>query len=149
MVRSLRTTAAVVLGWMLVVGGIALLALPGPGLFVLVAGVALLAPHHRWARRILDPLRARAIAGAKAGVRTRRHIALSVAGALWLLGFGVVWLVGPRIPVVEMWGLRVGPDLPGGTAAGIGMVVSGLIAIALLAYSVHRWYPADAAPAER
>ena len=51
-----RRTGSEVLGWSLVVLGLALLVLPGPGILALVAGVALLAPHYEWARRIIDPL---------------------------------------------------------------------------------------------
>ena len=51
-----QRTGSEVLGWILVVVGLALLILPGPGMLALVAGVALLAPHYAWARRILDPL---------------------------------------------------------------------------------------------
>ena len=38
--------------------GVALLALPGPGLFVMAAGLSILALEFQWARRWLDKIRA-------------------------------------------------------------------------------------------
>lgn len=139
--RWFHQTGSLVLGWMLVIAGLILMPLPGPGMLVLVAGVALLAQHYSWARRLLEPLKQKSIEAAKRGVETRLRIALSAAGALWLLGLGVLWLSSPTIPVFTLGFLRIGPQLPGGTAAGIGMVTSGLIATLLLSYSVWRWRP--------
>jgi hypothetical protein len=140
-----RRTGSEVLGWALVFVGLALLVLPGPGLLALVAGVALLAPHYAWARRILDPLHDRAVEAAKEGVSTRGRVLLGVAGVVWLLGLGAVWLLAPPIPVLSVWGWHVGPRLPGGSAAGIGLIASGVAGGALLAYSVKRWYPGSEA----
>ncbi|MGD9763186.1 MAG: PGPGW domain-containing protein [Candidatus Binatia bacterium] len=39
--------------------GAALLVLPGPGIPLVLAGLTLLAPHSRWARRLLDYVVAR------------------------------------------------------------------------------------------
>jgi hypothetical protein len=141
MLSWFRQTGVIALGWVLVVGGILLIPLPGPGMLVLVAGIALLAPHYSWARRILDPMKARAIVAAKAGVETPFRIAVSAAGGLWLLGLGVMWLVSPDIPILHVWGLQIGPKLPGGRAVGTGLATSGVVALLLLAYSVLRWYP--------
>jgi hypothetical protein len=139
--KWLRSTGGQILGWVLVAAGIALLALPGPGLFVLVGGIALLAPHYDWAKRMLGPLRKRAVSGAKKSVATPWRLAASVAGVLWLIGLGVLWLRSPRFPPVTIAGLIVGPELPGGAGVGVGLVTSGAIAALLLAYSVKRWYP--------
>ena len=46
------------IGVVLVVAGIVMLILPGPGLLVILIGLALLATEFLWARRALDPLRA-------------------------------------------------------------------------------------------
>jgi hypothetical protein len=141
MQRWFRRTGGEVLGWVLVAGGLALIPLPGPGMIVLVAGVALLAPHYEWAQRILDPLRKRAVEGAKQSVSTPLRVLGSLAGVLWLLGLGVLWLLSPTFPPFTIAGWMVGPKLPGGHAAGIGLVTSGAVAALLLAYSVKRWYP--------
>jgi hypothetical protein len=136
-----RRTGSEVLGWSLVVLGLALLVLPGPGILALVAGVALLAPHYEWARRILDPLHDRAVETAKEGVSTRGRVLVGAASVLWITGLGVVWLISPPIPEFSLLGWDIGPRLPGGGAAGVGLLASGIAAGALLAYSVKRWYP--------
>lgn len=141
-----RRTSSEVLGWVLVVVGLALLVLPGPGMLALVAGIALLAPHYSWARRLFDPLHDRAVEAAKEGVSTKGRVLVGVAGVLWLTGLGVVWLISPRIPVFVWWGWQVGPRLPGGGAAGIGLIASGIAGGALLAYSVKRWYRGSESP---
>lgn len=130
-----------VLGWPLVATGIVLLVLPGPGVIVIVVGVALLAPHYTWARRILDPLHDYAVEAAKEGVETKARVLMSAAGVLWLIGLGALWLWSPPIPEFSVWGWTIGPRLPGGRAAGLGLVASGIAGGILLAYSVKRWYP--------
>jgi len=136
-----RRTGSEVLGWTLVAVGLALLVLPGPGVLALVAGIALLAPHYAWARRVLDPLHDHAVEAAQKGVETRSRVLMSVAGVVWLVCLGAVWLLAPPIPEFSLWGWDVGPELPGGHAAGVGLIASGLAGGALLAYSVKRWYP--------
>ena len=141
MKRWFHQTGSLMLGWLLVIAGLILMPLPGPGMVVLVAGVAMLAQHYSWARRLLDPLKQRSIEAAKSGVESPLRIALTAAGALWLLAMGVLWLWSPTIPVVQVWVLQIGPRLPGGAAAGIGLVTSGALAAFLLGYSVWRWRP--------
>lgn len=60
-----RRTGVLLLGVLLCVAGAALLVLPGPGLLVLVAGLAVLSIEFAWARRLL--LRARAELRRRAG----------------------------------------------------------------------------------
>jgi hypothetical protein len=50
--------AVLVGGWALLVSGALLLVLPGPGLPLVVAGLALLGRESPWARRLCDRLRA-------------------------------------------------------------------------------------------
>lgn len=140
-----RRTGSEVLGWTLVAVGIALLVLPGPGAIILVAGVALLAPHYTWAQRILDPLHERAVEAGQRSVSTRSRVILSLVGVLWLTSLGVIWLASPTIPEfnLRMWSFEfdIGPELPGGHAVGVGLLTSGIAAGLLLGYSVYRWSP--------
>ncbi|HJR89369.1 MAG TPA: PGPGW domain-containing protein [Aeromicrobium sp.] len=147
MSRWFRRIGSEVLGWTLVVLGLVLTApgVPGPGLLLLVAGLALLAPHYAWARRAFEPLHDRAVEAAQRGVSTKARVLVGVASVLWLVGLGVVWLLSPPIPEFSLMGWEVGPRLPGGRAAGIGMFASGVAGGALLAYSVKRWYPGSEA----
>jgi uncharacterized protein (TIGR02611 family) len=52
-VRIARTAA----GGVLLIAGIAMLALPGPGWLTIAAGLAVLATEFVWARRLLDQLK--------------------------------------------------------------------------------------------
>jgi thiol:disulfide interchange protein len=46
--------ARTVTGFVLLAAGVAMLALPGPGLLAMVAGLGMLAGEFHWARRLLD-----------------------------------------------------------------------------------------------
>lgn len=48
-VRHVTRAARIVTGFFLIIAGIAMLALPGPGWAAIALGLALLAPHFRWA----------------------------------------------------------------------------------------------------
>lgn len=60
----------IVFGTVLLVVGIALLVLPGPGIPLIIAGLALLGTQFPWARRALEWLRARVKSG-MAALRAR------------------------------------------------------------------------------
>ena len=55
--RGARRIAVLVVGLVLLAAGVVLLVLPGPGLLVTMAGLALLATEYEWARRLLARLR--------------------------------------------------------------------------------------------
>lgn len=52
--RSSKRIAVTVVGGVLVLGGIAMLILPGPGILVVVAGFAVLGTEYAWAAHALD-----------------------------------------------------------------------------------------------
>jgi hypothetical protein len=139
--RWFRRTGSEVLGWSLVVVGLVLLVLPGPGTLLLLAGVALLAPHYAWARRAMDHLHDKAIEAAHKSVQTKRGIAWSFLSAGALIAVGLVWVLEPPVPMFTVWLWHFGPGLPGGRAAGIGLAASGIVAMVVLGYSVVRWHP--------
>lgn len=58
--RSSKTIAVTVVGGTLVIGGLAMLVLPGPGILVVLAGFAVLGTQYAWARRALDETKRRA-----------------------------------------------------------------------------------------
>ena len=63
--RSSKRIAVTIVGFTLVVAGLAMLVLPGPGLLVIIAGLAVLATEYAWARRALDETKRRAQRAAK------------------------------------------------------------------------------------
>jgi uncharacterized protein (TIGR02611 family) len=54
-----KKTAVTITGGLLVLVGVALLVLPGPGLVVIAAGLAVLASEYVWAKRLLQRVRAK------------------------------------------------------------------------------------------
>jgi UPF0716 family protein affecting phage T7 exclusion len=47
--RVPRLVVETVIGWLLIAAGLVMLVTPGPGLVALLAGLAILARHYRWA----------------------------------------------------------------------------------------------------
>ncbi|NNF65790.1 MAG: hypothetical protein HKN07_16210 [Acidimicrobiia bacterium] len=56
---TVRKVAVLIGGGLLTLVGIILLFIPGPGLVLIFAGLALLATEYPWARRRLDDMKAR------------------------------------------------------------------------------------------
>ncbi len=134
-----KTILLQVAGWLLVLFGLAALVLPGPGLLALFAGIAILATHYEWAERHIVPVEQAALRGAEASVKTWPRILLSASGAFLAIGLGVYWGLGPSAPswwpVSEKWWLM------GGWGTGASLILSGVIAFGLLAYSYLRFRP--------
>ena len=68
-----------VVGWLLVLAGIAALVLPGPGLLMLFGGLAILSQQYDWAEKRVAPIERRAKQGAAESVETWPRIILSSA----------------------------------------------------------------------
>jgi uncharacterized protein (TIGR02611 family) len=127
-----------VLGWVLLVAGIAALVLPGPGLLLMFAGLAVLSQQYEWAERWVEPVRLRALKGAAESVETWPRIIASTVFAILLIGCGVLWIIKPDAP--SWWPVSDGWWLPGGLWTGITQIVSGVLALALIVYSYRRFY---------
>ena len=124
-------------GWLLVIGGIAALVLPGPGLLMVFAGLALLSQQYEWAERRVEPIKEKALKAAAEGVETTTRITLSVTFALILVACGVLWIWSPPAPV--WWPIHDRWWLAGGLPTGITQILSGIIAIVMIAYSYRRF----------
>jgi uncharacterized protein (TIGR02611 family) len=59
-VRNTKTIGITIAGGVLILAGVAMLVLPGPGLLVIIGGLAILATQYAWAQRALEKARARA-----------------------------------------------------------------------------------------
>jgi uncharacterized protein (TIGR02611 family) len=71
--RNGRRMAVSMLGFGLLLVGIAMLVLPGPGLLVIVAGLAVLATEYVWAQRTLNYARQKAIQAKDRALRRPRR----------------------------------------------------------------------------
>jgi len=119
-----RGTIAIV-GGLVVLIGIALLVLPGPGLLVVLAGLLILASEFPALERYVDPVRDRAMKAAEDSVSTPLRLAWSVLAGLGLIGAGIAWGLIPWLPFH-------------GWSAGSSLILSGLILYALLIWSYRK-----------
>ncbi|GAA3988490.1 PGPGW domain-containing protein [Allokutzneria multivorans] len=125
--KQLKRVLIMLLGGALVLVGVVLLVLPGPGLLLVLAGLVTLAAEFPSLEKYVDPVRDRAMKGMEAAVSSPLNVAGSVLAGLGLIGLGVVW------------GLRLFPWLPlPGWATGSSLIISGVILFGLLGYSYHR-----------
>lgn len=137
----LRRTGLEVLGWTLVVVGIAALVLPGPGLLTLFAGIVVLSQQYAWAERQVEPVKRRAFQAAREGVKTWPRICFSALSAFVVMGVGVVYGLQPPVP--SWWPIDERWWLPGGWATASSIILGGIIALVLLVYSVRRFRGED------
>lgn len=132
-----KRIALEIVGWTLVVAGIAALVLPGPGLLMLFGGLAVLSQQYEWAERRLAPIERAALRTAAEGVETWFRVVMSSLGALSLTALGVLWIVSPPAPgwwfVDDRWWLF------GGAGTGVTLIASSLIAGGLIVYSLRRF----------
>jgi hypothetical protein len=121
-----RATIAVV-GAVVLLVGVALLVLPGPGLLLVLAGLVILASEFPALERHVDPVRDRAMKAAEDSVASPLRIAGSVVVGLGLVAAGIIW------------GLRVFPWLPfPGWSTGSSLILSGIVLFALLGWSYRK-----------
>jgi len=108
-----RKVAILIVGSVVLLAGIAMLALPGPGMVVIIVGLVILAQEFTWAERLLD-IAVEKVAGANVRAQESRHgkrmLAASGIG-LMLAGIGVIvvlsqyWYVGVSLIVAGIIGL--------------------------------------------
>jgi uncharacterized protein (TIGR02611 family) len=129
--------AVEIIGWCLVLAGIAALALPGPGLLAIFAGLTLLSTRYEWAERRLEPVHQAALKAAHESVSSLPKLLGSSLAALALIGLGIVWGIGLNIPA--WWPLHDKYWLIGGWGTGGTLIGSGIIAGSMLIYSYIRF----------
>ena len=136
--RAVRRIVLEIIGWLLVIGGIAALVLPGPGLLGIFAGLALLSQQYEWAEKRLEPVKKKAMQAAAESVETWPRIVMSTLAAVLLIVAGVVWIWHPPAP--GWWPIDESWWLLGGWGTGSTQVASGLIAIGMIVYSYRRFH---------
>jgi uncharacterized protein (TIGR02611 family) len=102
--------AVTILGVALLVVGLAMMVLPGPGILVIVAGLAVLATEYVWARSLLNRAKNQAEKVQEAAVASRRRTAGTVLFGVGMLALGIAMLVAPDVDV-PFWGAVTGAVL--------------------------------------
>jgi hypothetical protein len=123
--NHVKRVGLAVSGGLLLVIGVALLVLPGPGLLLVLAGLITLSTVFPRLERHLAPVRHRAMRAAEESVSSPLRIAFSVVVGAVLIGAGVVWTLYPDLPL-------------GGWPTGSGLILSGLVLCVLLVYSYRQ-----------
>jgi len=124
--KAKRVTLAVVGGIVLLIG-VALLVLPGPGLLLVFAGLAMLASQFPKLDRHVDAVRDKAMKAARESVSSPLRIAGSVLCGLALVAAGI------------LWGLRAFPWLPfPGWGTGSSLILSGVLLLGMLVWSYRK-----------
>ncbi|WP_206791165.1 PGPGW domain-containing protein [Amycolatopsis sp. MtRt-6] len=114
-----------VAGAVLLLIGVAMLVLPGPGLLLVLAGLLVLASEFPALERYVDPVRDRAMKAAEDSVSSPLRIAGSVLAGLALLAAGIVWGTVRSLPF-------------SGWSTGSSLILSSVILFALLIWSYQR-----------
>lgn len=123
--KPVKQAIAAVVGGVLVLVGVALLVLPGPGLLLVLAGLVVLASQFPALERFVDPVRTRAMKAAEDSVASPLRIAGSVLAGLALFAAGIVWGTVDWLPF-------------SGWSTGSSIILSGVILFALLIWSYRR-----------
>ncbi len=89
--------AVTILGGALLLLGAAMMVLPGPGILVIVGGLALLATEYVWARRMLKTAQAQAEKVQEAAVASPVRTAGTVLFGVVLFGVGVAMVSLPDV----------------------------------------------------
>jgi Putative transmembrane protein (PGPGW) len=123
--NAAKRAAALVGGGLLLVIGVVLLVLPGPGLLLVLAGLLILANQFPGLDKYVDPVEKRALKAMEESVSSPLRVAGSALAGLALIGAGIVWGLDK-----QLW--------LGGWPTGSSLIVSGVVLLALLGYSYRR-----------
>ena len=126
--RNAKRVAVFILGVAVLLAGIAMLALPGPGVIVVIVGLVILATEFAWAERALDTVTERTATAATKITDDTRGRALLAASGVGLVVAGIVVIVITPFPV-----------------AGISLIFAGIVSLATLHPRVGRWIEERAA----
>lgn len=123
--RHLKHAALVTAGTVLLVLGLAMLVLPGPGLLVVFAGLAILATVFPRLDRHVEVVRRQALKAAEDSVSSSWRLAGAVLLGVAMIAGGLAWALVPDLPF-------------GGWHTGSSIILSGLAVLGLLVYSLRR-----------
>lgn len=121
----MKKAVVAVLGIALLLIGVALIVLPGPGFLLIAAALALLSTQFDWAKVPLDYAKAKAQDGIEEVGRSKFRASLALLCALALIALGIVELAGVDIPYLNV------------VTAGL-LIASGLFLAGTMVYAVRR-----------
>lgn len=130
---NVRRLLVLVAGIVVVGAGVAMLALPGPGILVIFIGLAILASEFAWAERTLDRTKSRATeATLRLTANTFNRMVFGLMGASMVLGGGVaaIFVHGYVVP-------------------GLSAIFAGACALAVLVPRVRHWIAATGSKPKR
>lgn len=96
----MKRVVVAVLGFVLLLAGLALLVLPGPGFVCVIAGLFVLATQFDWAKRYADAAKVQAHQGIEEVRRSRWRAAFAGGSAVALLAVGIIELTPIDLPWV-------------------------------------------------
>jgi len=120
-----KRISVLVAGGLLVLIGIVLLVLPGPGLLLVLGGLLVLSSEFPAVDRYIDPIQHKAMEAAEQNVSSPLRLAGSILAGLVLIGAGVLWGMVKTLPL-------------GGWPTGSSLILSGLVLLGLLVFSYRR-----------
>ena len=121
--RNARRVLIFLLGVAVLLAGVAMLALPGPGVLVIIVGLVILGTEFTWAERALDRTTQTA-AGAATAVQG------SATGRWSLVASGIGMIVG---------GIVLSILFPSFVVAGVSISIAGVIGLCTLLPPVQAW----------
>jgi uncharacterized protein (TIGR02611 family) len=121
--RHARKVVVLIVGVTVLLAGVALLALPGPGMIVIIVGLLILSTEFAWAERWLDFAVEKA-AGATSKAQESKN------GRI-MLGFSGLALITVGVLVILFFSNWI--------AAGISLIFAGVIGLCTLLPKVQDW----------
>jgi uncharacterized protein (TIGR02611 family) len=125
MASTAKRLTVLVAGGLLVVAGIVLLVLPGPGLVLVLGGLLVLSTEFPAVDKYIGPIQHKAMEAMEQSVSSPLRLTASILGGMTLIAAGVLWGLVKTLPL-------------GGWPTGSSLILSGLVVLGLLAYSYWR-----------
>ena len=121
-----------IVGAALILLGLALMPLPGPGFLVVVAGLGVLATQYEWARQLMGGAKDKAWTAQKEAVETPVRLAVTVAGALTTISVGAL-MIAVRDVAWPFWSSVF--DAVWSPWTGGGLILGGLVVLGTTFYA--------------
>lgn len=121
--RNAKRLMVFIAGVAVLLAGFAMLALPGPGVLVIILGLVILATEFAWAERVLDRTTSTAAGAANKLTDNRKgRSALALSGVGMIVGGIVVAIMFDRLLIV-----------------GVSVAIAGVIGLITLLPQVRAW----------